>query len=131
MLQIPVQQLPNQSFTVLLDSNQWDVTLKTVEDTTVASLTLNGADVLDSARCVAGSFLIPSEYEEAGNFFFVTQSEQLPYYTQFNVTQSLVYITAAELTALRAPKAPPVTAADFNPLAALPPRFAPRNYVPA
>jgi hypothetical protein len=131
MQQIPIQQLPNQSFTVLLDGNQWDVTLKTVGDATAVSLILNGTDVLQGARCVAGSFLIPSRYEEAGNFFFVTQSRQLPYYTQFNVTQSLIYASAAELAALRAPKPLPITAADFNPLAALPLRFAPQGYVRA
>ena len=128
MLVVPIQQLPNQSFSVALDGNQWDFVLKTAEDTTVASLTLNSVDILDSARCVAGSFIIPSEYEEAGNFFFVTQNYQLPYYTQFNVTQSLIYISATELMALRQPKALPITAADFNPIAALPLRFAPQGY---
>jgi hypothetical protein len=131
MQQLPLQQLPNQSFSILLDGNQWDLLLKTVQDTTVASLTLNGTDVLDCARCAAGAFIIPSDYEEAGNFFFVTQNQQLPYYTQFNVTQSLIYISAVELAALRTPKSPPVTAADFNPIAALPLRFAPQGYTQA
>ena len=128
MQQVPLQPVPNQSFSVLLDANQWAVVLKTVGAATVASLTLNGTDVLDSAHCAAGAFLIPSEYEEAGNFFFVTQSQQLPYYTQFGVTQSLIYISAGELAALRTPKPLPLTAADFNPLAALPLRFAPQGY---
>jgi hypothetical protein len=131
MQQVPLQQLPNQSLSVLLDGNQWNVLLKTARGTTVASLTLNGTGVLDGARCVAGSFVIPSDYEEAGNFFFVTQNGDLPVYTEFNVTQSLVYVSASELAALRAPKSPPVTAADFNPIAALPLRFAPRGYTQA
>src|SRR5262249_14348888 len=129
--QLPIQQLPNQSLSVLLDGNQWNFLLKTVGDSTIASLTLNGTDVLDSARCVAGSFIIPSQYEESGNFFFLTQNEYLPYYTQFNVTQSLIYISATELAALRVPKAPRITAADFNPIAALPLRFAPQGYMAA
>jgi hypothetical protein len=61
----------------------------------------------------------------------VTQNFQLPFYTSFNVTQSLIYISAAELAALRAPTSPPVTAASFNPIAALPLRFAPAGYVEA
>jgi hypothetical protein len=128
MQQLPLQQLPNQSFAILLDGNQWNVLLKTAEDTTVASLTVNGASLLDSARCAAGAFLIPADYEEAGNFFFVTQNQQLPFYSKFNVTQSLIYISAAELAALRTPKAPPITTAEFNPLGALPLRFAPQDY---
>jgi hypothetical protein len=129
MMSVPLQQLPNQSFSILLDSNQWDFLLKTVEDSTVVSLTLNGTDLLDSAKAPAGAFIIPSIYEESGNFFFVTQSFQLPYYTNFNVTQSLIYISATELATLRTPTPPPITAADFNPIAALPLRFQPVGYV--
>jgi hypothetical protein len=125
---VPLTQNPNQSFSISLDNNQWDFLLKTVGNGTVVSLTINGNDVLDSAQAPAGALLIPSEYEESGNFFFVTQSFQLPYYTQFTVTQSLIYISASELAALRVPKSPPITAADFNPIAALPLRFAPQNY---
>jgi hypothetical protein len=128
MMQVPIQQLPNQSFSIALDSNQWAFTLKTCQDTTVASLTLNGTVILDSARCAAGSFIIPSRYEESGNFFFVTQNDQLPHYTQFNVMQSLIYISAAELAALRTAKTLPLAATDFNPIAALPLRFSPQNY---
>lgn len=131
MQQIPLQQLPNQSLSALLDGNQWNLLLKTVEDSTVLSAQLNGVDVLSSARAVAGSFIIPSTYEEAGNFIFVTQLFQLPFYTQFNVTQSLIYVSAAELAVLRAPKSPPITAANFNPIAALPLRFKPQGYVEA
>jgi hypothetical protein len=131
MMQLPLQQLPNQSFSILLDGNQWDFLLKTVEDMTAVSLMLNGTDILDSARAAAGTFIIPSIYEESGNFFFVTQSFQLPYYTQFNVTQALIYISATELAALRVSKTPPITAADFNPIAALPLRFQPSGYVAA
>lgn len=134
MQQIPLQQQPNQSFTVLLDGNQWDFTLKTIGNSTVASLTLNGTDILDSAHAAAGAFIIPAQYLEqgAGNFFFTTQSQQLPYYTQFGQTQFLIYISAAELAALRGAGTPSrITAADFNPIAALPLRFAPVGYVAA
>ena len=129
MMQIPLQQIPNQSFSILLDGNQWNMILKTVQDTTVVSMTLNGTDILDSARAAAGGFIIPSLYQESGNFFFVTQNFELPYYTQFTVTQAFVYISAVELAALRVgePKSK-ITSADFNPIAALPLRFSPQGY---
>jgi hypothetical protein len=131
MMSVPLQQLPNQSFSILLDGNQWNVLLKTAADTTVCSLTLNGSDLLDSARCVAGAFIIPCQYQEAGNFFFVTQNQQLPTWTQFTVSQALIYISQAELNALRVPTSDRVTAADFNPIAAFPLRFAPQGYAAA
>jgi hypothetical protein len=132
MMSLPLQQVPNQSFSALLDGNQWDFVLKTVEDTTTVSLTLNGNDIMDNGRAVAGGFIIPSIYQEysSGNFFFVTQNFDLPYYTEFTVTQYLIYVSAAELAALRAPSASPfITADDFNPIAALPLRFSPQGYV--
>lgn len=131
MQQVPLQQLPNQSFSIMLDNNQWTFLLKTIENVTVVSLTLNGADIIDSALAVAGTFIIPAQYQEngAGNFFFVTQNFQIPYYTAFNVTQSLIYISATELTTLRTPISSKITAADFNPIAALPLRFAPVGYI--
>ena len=78
---------------------------------------------LSTVRAVAGSLIIPSEYEENGNFFFTTANYQLPYYTQFNVNQSLLYVSAAELASFRSPAAVPITAAYFNPIAALPSYF--------
>jgi hypothetical protein len=66
--------------------------------------------------------------QESGNFFFTTANSALPFYTLFNTSQSLIYVSAAELTAFRATPAPPITAAFFNPIAALPLRFAPTGY---
>lgn len=129
MQQIPLQQIPNQSFSILLDGNQWNILLKTVEDITVVSMTLNGADILDSAHAVAGSFIIPSIYQESGNFFFTTLNQDLPYYTDFNVSQQLIYISATELAVLRVPPPLPIPASFFDPLGGLPLRFAPQGYV--
>lgn len=128
MQQVPIQQLANQSFSIILDNNEWSFILKTVQDMTVATISLNGTTVIESTRCAAGSLIIPAKYEEAGNFFFTTANSQLPFYTAFNVTQSLIYVSQAELDQFRAPKPLPITAADFNPLGALPLRFSPQGY---
>jgi hypothetical protein len=129
MMSIPIQAIPNQSFSLILDSNNWNFLLKTAEDTTVVSLTLNGNDIIDSVRAVSGSLIIPSQYEENGNFFFTTANFELPFYTFFNISQSLIYVNASELSAFRTPPSPPITAAYFNPIAALPLRFSPVGYV--
>lgn len=128
MQQIPLQAVPNQSFSLLVDSNSWDITLKATGGIMSISLTLNNVDLYDSLRVVAGQFVIPYEYQEAGNFLFITQSQQLPDYTQFGVTQQLIYISPAELAAARVPMTGLITAADFNPIAALPLRFSPQGY---
>ena len=130
MMNIPLNPVPNQSFTVTLDNNNWGITIKTVDFLTVVSLTLNNMDVVDSAHAVAGALIIPAQYLEqnSGNFFFTTAEQQIPFYNQFGLTQSLLYISASELAAFRQAPPDPVTAAYFNPIAALPLRFSPQGY---
>lgn len=128
MMQIPLQALPNQEFSLILDGNSWDISLKTTDGITSASLTLNGVDILDGAPVVAGAWIIQAAYQNSGNFFFVTHNFQLPAYTQFGVSQSLIYASQAEINALDAPAPPPIKASNFNPIAALPLRFAPIGY---
>jgi hypothetical protein len=126
--QIAIGALPNQEFTIVLDNNQWDLTLKSTLGIIAASLTLNGNIVIQGTRCVANQLIIPSIYQESGNFLFLTQNFQLPNYTQFGITQFLVYVSAQELATFRQPITPPITAADFNPAGGLPLRFAPQGY---
>ncbi len=125
---IPLQTIPNQAFTIVLDNNQWLFLIKTANGITSVSLGLNNDVVIDNTRAVANGLIIPSRYQESGNFIFVTQNFQLPYYTEFGTTQALIYVTAEELATFRAPVALPITASDFSPLGALPLRFAPQDY---
>lgn len=126
--QIPISSVPNQEFTVVLDNNTWDIVIKQTNGVMAVSLALNGNQVIQNLRAVAGMRLIPSQYEEAGNFVFVTADYQMPDYYLFNTSQSLLYFSAAELTAIRVPTPPRITAAYFNPIAALPLRFSPKGY---
>jgi hypothetical protein len=127
---IPLQAIANQSFTVVLDSNQWDFVIKSTNGTVSVSLNLNSIDVLDNARAVGNTLIIPCQYQEqqSGNFFILVQNFQLPDYTQFGVTQNLIYVSESELSTLRQPPSYPITAAFFNPDGGLPLRFSPQGY---
>lgn len=118
MLLIPIQAIPNQIFPVVLGNSLFNITLKTIAGMTYMSISINGTDVLDNARACANEPIIPSVYEENGNFMFLSPGYQLPYYPNFNTTQVLVYFTAAEIAAFRAAPRP-----VFNPIAALPIRY--------
>jgi len=126
--QVPISAVPNQSFTITLDNNLFDITIRYTNGVMAISLTINGVDTIDNIRVVAGSPVIPSQYQEAGNFLFLTQNFQLPIYTQFNITQSLIYASASELATYRVIPTSPITAADFNSIAGLPLRFQPVGY---
>ena len=125
---VPISAIPNQQFTISLDNNLFNIGIRYASGVMTISLIINGVDTIDNLMLVAGSLVIPAAYQEAGNFILQTASDQLPNYTQFNVTQSLIYFTAAELASYRTPSALPYTAATFNPDGALPLRFQPKGY---
>lgn len=129
MQQIPIQALPNQSFSVQLDGNQWDWTIELVNDAIAVTLSLNGNIVISGLSIVGGMRIIPSEYEESGNFVLVTMNQQVPDYTQFGTGQQLIYLSAVELMAIRVPAPPILTPAYFDLNAALPLRIFPQGYV--
>lgn len=129
MQSIPLQAIPNQSFSITLDRNQWNFTLKTTNDVIAVSLTKNNVTLIENLRAVANTLIIPYRYLEDGNFLFLTKNFQLPDYTQFGVTQLLIYLSPADLVISRTPSSDPIIrATDFNPIAALPLRFAPQGY---
>lgn len=134
---VPLQQIPNQSFTITLDGVLFTLTLKKCNGAMMMSAAIGGVDTIDNLICAACAPIIPARYLESGNFMFLTANNQLPDYTQFGLTQSLFYFTAAELAAFRvppvasSPAVPTVTAAFFNPIAGLPLRFAPQGYTQA
>lgn len=129
MENIPLQAIPNQQMTIVLDENRWDLTIKTTGDTLSCTVMRNSALILSNARIVAGMRIIPSIYQEYGNFALVTLNEELPQYERLGISQFLIYQSQAELAAIRVAAPSLITEAFFNPLGALPLRFAPRGYV--
>lgn len=121
---IPLKVIPNQSFSIVLDNSVWNFIIKTTNGIMSVTISLDNVIILEGIRAVANEVIIPAKYQEAGNFLFLTQNFQLPDYTQFGITQLLVYVTAAELAVARTPPTGIITASDFNSIAALPLRFA-------
>lgn len=103
MQHIPLQAIPNQQFPITLDSTLFDITLRTIQDRTYVDITVNNTVIVLGQLCVPGFQLIPSRYMEGltGNFAFVTNNDAYPIYSEFEVTQFLLYASAAELAAAR------------------------------
>lgn len=103
MIEIELQQAPNQSFSIDIDGVTFDITLKTASYT-VADVYIGSDLVISGVRVMPYRPIVPYEYLEqgAGNFFFVTDNGEYPSYSEFGMTQSLVYLTAAEVEALNA-----------------------------
>ena len=119
---IGLQVIPNQSFTFNANNNTFGLILKANAGCMGMSISINGVDVADNARCAAWRVIIPSQYQENGNFMFMTQNLQLPWYEQFGLTQTLVYFSPSELSSIRASNL------LFSPFGGLPLRFQPQGY---
>lgn len=101
MINVPIASTPNQSFSVRLENNFYDITLKETNGVMSCSMVRDNVTLFDGVRLVAGSPIIPFAYLETGNFILSTNNDDMPDYTKFGVTQFLVYFTAAEVEAIR------------------------------
>lgn len=97
---VPLSSIPNQSFDVTLEDTRYSFRFYACVGCMAFDLKRNGSDVVLGQRLVAGSLLIPytHQYYGKGNFVVITNSDELPYYDEFGVSQFLVYFTAAEMT---------------------------------
>lgn len=98
MRTIALDAIPNQELSVTLDSNRWEIIIKECNGVMCCTLTLNDTLLLSGQRIVAGSPLIPYKYMQgSGNFWLLTENDELPYYTRFGVDQQFIYASAGEI----------------------------------
>lgn len=102
-VRLALQAVPNQSFTTQLDDQSYAITLKATRGVMSASISINGEEIISNAHIVIDAPLITSPYQEGkgGNFIFTTENDNLPFYTSFDITQFLFYLSAAELSDAR------------------------------
>jgi hypothetical protein len=97
---VPLSSDPNQELTVRQDGFRYSLRLKSVNGVMVVDISVDGVVILFGSRVLAGTPLIPYRYLEDGNFLLLTNNEELPDYTQFGLTQTLVYLSPDEIAAL-------------------------------
>ena len=101
MMDIGIAAVPNQSLTVQLDDRVYDLTLREANGVMAASIARDGVDIIKNVRITAGTPLLPYQYQEAGNFLMTTEGDELIYYSNFDKTQFLLYLTPEELAVYR------------------------------
>ena len=103
MINIPLQAIPNQSLSITLDNNQYDIRIHAIDD--VGSVAVDIA--IDNVVIVTGIFalpdfpIIPARYLENGNFVITTENDDIPNWNQFAVDQYLIYVSQTELNTIR------------------------------
>ena len=108
MIQIPIIDIPNQSLTLQLNDNQYDLTIHATQDNEDGStgimavdISINNTLIISGVRAVSLFPLIPYRYLQNGNFVFITQNFEYPDWRQFGITQNLVYVSKSELESIQ------------------------------
>lgn len=97
MIEIPLAAVPNQSFSIRLEDNLYNFTIKETNGCMGVTIVRNDITILSNVRAVSKYLLIPYQYLESGNFYITTLNDDLPYWDKFGISQSLIYVTVAEL----------------------------------
>jgi hypothetical protein len=101
MLSLPISAIPNQSFSARLEDSIYDFTIKALNGAASISIARDNVTIIEATRLTPGTPVLPYSYLATGNFVFTTLGDELPDYTKFGVSQELVYLTAAEVEAIR------------------------------
>lgn len=101
MRTINLSTVPSQSLSVRLDDIRFVLRFKEAAGIMAVDITADEEVLLTGCRVLAGEPLIPYRRLEAGNFVLLTLDGALPDWRQFGNTQTLVYLSAAEIEAIR------------------------------
>lgn len=89
---------PNQSVTFSNNNKSYRIHLYTFKNFTLADVYLNDELVVGGARCVPDQLIVQNKSAlEDGNFAFICVDKDYPYYTKFNRSQQLVFLTSDEV----------------------------------
>lgn len=102
--EIELNTLPNQTFTTTINNVDMEIVIKLAgqEDNPIMlfALLINNEYLCPFVPVFANQGVLPYQYmisEAGGQFFFATENEQYPNYTEFGVNCKLYFITADEL----------------------------------
>ena len=65
------------------------------------SVSRDDVPLVENTRLLPATPVLPYVHQEVGNFVCLTEDDVLPSYDALGVTQTLAYLSAAELAALR------------------------------
>lgn len=98
---VNLMPIPNQSLTVQFGDNIWELIFKETKGVMSVTVRKNNVLLLSNSRLAPGTPVLPYRFQEDGNFYFLTNNGDYPYYTEFGKTQTLVYASQGEIDAAR------------------------------
>lgn len=98
MTQVPLDNTqPNQSFGISLNGTEYRISLRALDEIMLISIMANGETLITNTKCYANQpVILYPHLSRAGNFIFSTENNNYPYYTDFEKTAFLYYLTPQE-----------------------------------
>lgn len=97
MRNIPISQVPSQSFTVRVGQSQYELRLKDIGNVMCCDIWRDRVAIVRGVRVLAGEPLIPYRYLQSVNFLLLTLAGALPDWREFGKSQSLLLFEAEDL----------------------------------
>lgn len=98
MRRVILEKTANQEFNLTIDDRRYKISLREGENQMMlATIEIDGEIVIQGLRCLPSTPLLPYSYTEWGNFIFVTENNEFPYWEKFGSSQRLLYVTRAEV----------------------------------
>lgn len=103
-LTVPLAQIANQSLTLQEDDVRYNLRLNDLGTSMSIDIAIDDVQILTGHRVTAGTPLIPYFHleNEGGNFLFLTELNDIVHWTNFTISQTLLYVTVEEIKAARA-----------------------------
>lgn len=99
MLEYNIDDIPRQSFNIFVDGRNFRIDLKRCANIMAASVYIDEVPLIENRRCVAGSPLVPYGMMR-GNFFILTQADELPINCEFGKTNRFVFLDEKDLASV-------------------------------
>lgn len=100
MKEIALSVFERQSLSVVLEGSLFELAFKECNGIMAGTVIRDGVTLVSNRRIVAGVPIIPEGHREEGNFIIFTDNDNLPYYSDFQVSNVLVYLTMEEVEAV-------------------------------
>lgn len=95
---IPLSNIPNQTFTVILNNSLYRIALRTIQEFTFVSVWTNDEVLFYNQLCTPNNYINPYNYLSAnGKFYFRCLDNNYPNYKNFNGSQQLLFLSPEEV----------------------------------
>jgi hypothetical protein len=99
MILVSLQSVANQSLSIRLDGNQYDIRIVDCGDCMAATVVKNNVTLIENVRLVAGTPVLPYPWMYDGGFVILTENDDLPDWRKFGITQFMYYVSPDEVDA--------------------------------